>query len=282
MARKFRAGQEVVIARNLGTKGGYGKNEYYYGWGLCDVPLHSKGKIKHVCDNSKIEVILENFGGWDVHPDELASPIYDFCDSLRKKVRKLERHPLFEMAEHAPVFVYNGKVYSLGENNGRDFFIRNVSKRELKLDKLLRENGISERRNKRGIIEISSLDSLDELALQRNEKSIEEIENWYFKNTLRYLGLEGSVDDNSIQQLIFSQVFPYFRDNGKKEDRIAKLLGDKIKTNDKKKLNKRTRINNDYLEQVVNNAFNDMKEIEKAVREDYEQANNLKNFISLN
>ena len=69
---------------------------------------------------------------------------YTFRTETSARLRKLQRHPLFELAEQNPVFVVNGIVYGCdGEANGNYF-----------------EQG----EIRRGLTEIAPISSLDELA----------------------------------------------------------------------------------------------------------------------
>jgi hypothetical protein len=237
IARKFKVGQEVEIVRTLGGR----KNEYYYGGEVSCVSLHAKGKISEILSEKKFYIKLENgIGGWNVHPDEIAPSFYNLNNSVRRKVRKLEKHPLFELASETPVFVFQGRVYSFGKGNSNNLFMS--------------------KKRKEGIVEISRLESLDELMLERNEKNIQEIQEKYIDRVLKYIGLRNKNKEN-VPEFIYSKVFSHFRNSGKQENKIAKLLGNKSK-----KGTKGARISRSYLEVAVNNLSEKIKEIEKSIR----------------
>ena len=41
---------------------------------------------------------------------------YTFHNETLSRVKKLERHPIFEIAKQTPVFVVNDKAYNINEN----------------------------------------------------------------------------------------------------------------------------------------------------------------------
>ncbi|MBI2045366.1 hypothetical protein HYT23_04880 [Candidatus Pacearchaeota archaeon] len=218
---KFREGEDVVIVRNLGERSNFGKNSYYYGGTLRIVPLNTKGKIFRI-EGNKIRVQLNGIGwlgegyhGIYVHPDEL-----DFLDKeqmakLRRilpGMKDLPRHPVFEIAEQAPVFLVDDKVYSLGEGtpqDGDNFYWQKKSNRLTRTP----------------LIEVGDFGSLEALVLDRAQPDIEKIGEAYAKEAQRDLnvlkGLDGFLD---TPQLIYKLVFPYLQD-GHYKDKVSELLG---------------------------------------------------------
>lgn len=96
---KYKIGQEVVIRRALGEKGGNSRGEYYHGGNLRIVPLGAKGTIKTVNNSETLYLKLDNprqgdEGYWHVHPEEIGlSKEEEKQDEqrLRRKQSVLER-----------------------------------------------------------------------------------------------------------------------------------------------------------------------------------------------
>lgn len=209
---KFREGQQVVIARNLGHKNRNRKDEYYYGGNLGTVPLHSKGKIDCIYDD-QVYVRLENAGGWNVHPDEIELFV---LDGVTEKMRNLERHPLFELASETPIYVVDNKVYASDSNKDKNSFVKSSLNLFFKKPTKVKE--------------IASLDSLDELAFQRNQQKIDEIKEKYvsdIKEKYGFFDLKINKEARTTK-FIFESVFPYLRGD-KYDKKIFSLIGSELK-----------------------------------------------------
>jgi hypothetical protein len=177
----------------------------------------------------------EDFDSCELRP-------YTFRRETFARARKLERHPLFELAEQNPVFVVDGKVYTSGEGKNNNFY--------------------RDKKSQRGLVEVASLSDLDELAFERAERGARDIKKWYAQTILKYLNAENSGEE-SVQKFIFEHVFPHFRDNGQYKEKVASLLGAKpVKRRERKR-----RLNQDCLEQAVDNLASDITVLKSTVRD---------------
>ena len=171
---------------------------------------------------------------------------YTFHNETLSRVKKLERHPIFEIAKQTPVFVVNDKAYNINENE-RDSF--------------------KQKREARNVAEFSSIPDLDSLALQRNEKAIDNIRNWYASKILFYIGVTQNLENMSVPQFIYSQVLPNFRYSKEQRDerinKILRLLGSE-QVSEQKEFQKRN-VKNSILEQSARNFFKDIEKIKKTV-----------------
>ena len=141
------------------------------------------------------------------------------------------RHPLFEIADQNPVFVLDGTVYTCTEgevDKSKDHFT------DKKLFKLVNKT--------QQVIEVGTLESLDELAQQRAADEIDRIERNYAKRILseQIMPYFAPQRDLDLPQLIFKIVFPYLRADGY-DAKVAGVLGvlDDPKNNGKKGLERR-------------------------------------------
>ena len=214
---KFREGEDVVIVGSAYKCNDCGGNHgrYYHGGQLDEVKPKSHGRILRVVSEDKLLLRLKDRREWWLHPDEL-----DFLDKgqmaklrrLLPGMQNLPKHPVFEIAEQAPVFLVDDKVYSLGEGtpqDGENFYEQN---------KRIRSTRTS-------LVEVGDLDSLEALTLDRAQPDMERIGEAYVKEAQKELNvlnrLEGDLD---TPQLIFKQVFPYLQDKHY-TDRVSELLG---------------------------------------------------------
>src|SRR3989338_4076481 len=214
---KFREGEDVVIVGSAYKCNGCGGNHgrYYHGGQLDEVKPKSHGRILRVDSEEKLLLRLKDGREWWLHPDEL-----DFLNKgqlaelkrLLPGMQNLPKHPVFEIAEQAPVFLVDDKVYSLGEGtpqDGENFYEQN---------KRIRSTRTS-------LVEVGDLDSLEALTLDRAQPDMERIGEAYVKEAQKELNvlnrLEGDLD---TPQLIFKQVFPYLQDKHY-TDRVSELLG---------------------------------------------------------
>ncbi|MEK6820251.1 MAG: hypothetical protein AABX71_00895, partial [Nanoarchaeota archaeon] len=123
-------------------------------------------------------------------------------------IQDLPRHPVFEIAEQAPVFLVNGKAYSLGEsspqgkNNDKDDFY------EEKISQLKRTQ-----QKRTSLVEIGDFNSLEALTLDRAKQGISKIGESYVADARKEIDalkkLDGELD---TPQLIYKLVFPYLQD----------------------------------------------------------------------
>src|SRR3989344_864914 len=171
---------------------------------------------------------------------------YTFHNETLSKVEKLEKHPIFEIAKQTPVFVVNGKAYNISKNE-RDSF--------------------KQKREARNVAEFSSISDLDSLILQRNERAIDNIRNWYASKILFYIGVTQNLENMSVPQFIYSQVLQNFRYSKEQRDerinKILRLLGSE-QVSEQKEFQKRN-VKNSILEQSARNFFKDIEKIKKTV-----------------
>jgi hypothetical protein len=242
---KFKVGQEVEIIRNLGDRNRNSKNKYYHGGTLSEVPLETRGVINYIGGPPHIHLCLNNGRKWNVHPDEITPFV---LDGVTEKIKTLERHPLFELAEQTPICVIGNQVYT--PNNKRKFSFLNFLKyfRQPKFN------------------EAMDLGSLDELLSQRNQQEIDEIKEKYVSDVKEnYAFLDLKTDSEAgIVKFIFDKVFPHLR--GEEYDKkISNILGGElIKDNAKRGKKKSKRIS---LERGI-----EKQQIEKQAKEIYENA----------
>jgi len=212
---KFKPGDYVVTVRNAyqchSCSGHH--DRYFYGFNLTDVPLQTEGKITEV-SGEEIEVYLGNGGRRLFHQSEI-----DILDKiplglLKRElpgIDKLPRQPVFEIAQGNPVFLANGKVYSLGEGTpgeGDNFYEQ--------------KNLIRSKRTP--LIEIGDFESLESLLFDRAKPQIEKLAEEYVRKTRNESPTLKRLDSElDIPQLIYKLVFPYLRDN-KYKDKVSELL----------------------------------------------------------
>lgn len=225
---KFREGEDVVIMRSAykcSDCGGH-HGEYYYDGSLEEVKLQSQGRIVKIDSEYKLLLRLKNGKDWWVHPDEI-----DFLDKtqiaklsrLLPGMNDLPRHPVFEISEQTPVFLFNDKVYSLGNGDSQEeenFYEQN--KKQGAIKRLFSGEKITKTRTP--LIEVGDFNSLEALMLDRAQPDLERIEESYVKEVQKELDsfrLDGNLD---IPQLIFKQVFPYLQ-NEHYTKKVSELLG---------------------------------------------------------
>lgn len=126
--------------------------------------------------NAELEKILEN--GIDL-------------DSLRK----IPRHPLFELADSNPVILFNNQVYIAQEGNALegDLFEDNGTTRQLTL--------------------VATTKSLDEIAAERTSEELASIQGPFISDLKEdfYRNAVGSNSTKEIKKAIYDQVFPHLR-----------------------------------------------------------------------
>src|SRR3989344_4332361 len=208
---KFREGEDVVIVRSNYKCNNCGENhdKYYHGGQLDGVKLNSQGRVIKIDSYDKLLLRLKDGREWWFHPDEL-----DFLDKsqlsrLKRMIKTLPRHPIFEIAEQTPVFLINEKAYSVGEGD---------------LDGQYLEKKGMLKSTRQPLVEIGDFASLDDLVFDRAASEIERIGATYAKEVRTELNTLRRVDgDLDIPQLIYRLVFPYLQD-GKYQDRVAALI----------------------------------------------------------
>ncbi len=210
----FKEGEKAVVVGSMykcpvcgGNHGGY-----YHGEKFSELELLSKGKIIRVLSKDKLLFRLEDGSEWQLHPDELEIIDEKQMKGLTKLIRGIKdipRHLVFEIAQETPVFLVDGKVYSLGEDiseNENNFY----------------ENRKNERRP---LIDLGDFDSLDSILLDRARPHIKRIEESYIREIHKQQKAFEKIEDNlDTPQLIFKKVFPYIH-NGAYEDKVSELLG---------------------------------------------------------
>ena len=211
--RRFREGEDVVIVGSAykcdGRHSDHGK--YFYGGKIEEVGIKSEGKIVRVVSENKLLLKLRDGREWCVHPDELDFLDKDESSKLKRilpGIESIPRHPVFEIAEQAPVFLVGDKVYSLGKGTPQktDNFYEE-KKRIISTGKPL--------------IEVGDFGSLEALTLDRAQPDLERIGEAYAREAQRDLDVLRSLDgDLDVPQLIFKQVFPYLQD-GHYIDRVS-------------------------------------------------------------
>ncbi|MBP7708553.1 hypothetical protein KA107_02615 [Candidatus Pacearchaeota archaeon] len=195
MVQKFKVGQKVRIVRALGERRGQGRNIFYYNGNTNEVQLGTKAEVISF-DGGITLVVQTPKRQWTVHPDELSSS--PNLIELLPGIEKLERHPVFEMAQEGIVFVVNDKLYGVSTGEvGENFY---DSKKPI-------------RRVRKPLVEIGSLDSLEELVSARSSEQLDKMRAKYLaqvKTELSFVELAKN-EGSDIPQKIFSQVFPYLR-----------------------------------------------------------------------
>ena len=247
MAAKCRVGMEAIIERNLGKWNDKGSNEYYHGGTIRQVPLGTHGTVM-AWDGKFLVLNLKDGLKWTVHEDELMPVPKMMSINFLEKVKKLERHPLFELAEQNPVFVVEGRVY-----NSTDLGFKETFWSKLGLAKPRKANAV----------EVASLASLDELALERNKNKLGQISDEYAKQVWAYVptSVQGYAKELELVRFIFAKVFPYFRDDEHRK-KVSELLGEGAGKQEARAENQASR----ELEKVADQALIAISEFTNQVR----------------
>src|SRR3989344_5054540 len=178
---KFREGEEVVIVRSAYKCGTCGKDHgrYYHKGEIEKVGLRSHGQIIRVDSEEKILLRLKDGREWLVHPDELDILDKTQLAKLRRLlpgIESLPRHPVFEIAEQAPVFIVGEKVYSVGTGK--------VSKGEYLFEQKKRTGVV-----RKPLTEVGDLNSLDALTIDRADSEMAKIGEAYVKEAQKEVKL---------------------------------------------------------------------------------------------
>src|SRR3989344_324931 len=172
-------------------------------------------------------------------------------------IGKLARHPVFEIAEQAPVFLVDDKVYSLGEGTA------------LVEDNVYEQKGTI-RSTRTPLIEVGDFDSLEALALDRAQLDIERTGEAYAKEAQRDLnvlkGLDGDLD---TPQLIYKLVFPYLQDGHYKE-RVSELLGVEEKREAPRSPQKKGKVSQ-RLEQIADEIETEVKGLIRQIEQEEQE-----------
>ncbi|MBI5065966.1 hypothetical protein HZA97_07030 [Candidatus Woesearchaeota archaeon] len=255
----FKKGDNIVIGRNLGLANNKSSNKhYYYGGTIGDLPLESKGKVVSV--DSQNNFILVNFPdlnnlNWRVHPDEilLQREKQDKSSKLEiQDLKSLARHPIFELAEQSPVFVINEKVYTVSEGVVESDFFK-------------------DKKNKKPLVEIGDINSFDELYFSREQTTIEKIGLEYASEiTKKLTSLKLDDDVLDVPQLIYKQVFPYFKGEEHKNKLIGILGAELSKTHEEKKpaQSSQNLRNSPELERIIRNVQAEVGNIKSGVEKE--------------
>jgi hypothetical protein len=241
---KFRVGQSVAVRKNLGQRRDRSSDEYYFGGHTYEVPIFTRGTIREI-SSRQISVKTSNGYDWMFHPDELGLPLEKRTVDFLKG---LPEHPLLEMVKDNPAIVVDEKLYLVqGKPSG--------------------ENVATLGRKEYGLSDPILLSSLDDLFFQRTESELEGWRDRYAKEILENIETPITNDTSDIPQRIYSEVFPYFRNN--KQEKIAAVLGEQRATEvDKQKaLPKKSKI--DRTEMVESASVRMMKEITELRRDLY-------------
>jgi len=239
MVARFKVGQKVILARNLGRKLGYSSDDYYYEGTIREVSLRTKGVVNRIGNPEKLHISFDNGGGWWCHPDELD---YLGLSEEIPGLKKLEPHPLLEMSKDNPLFVVDGQVFSAGERIDK----KKKQDKNFFYDFRLFGDVVKE------VTPVMDLDSLDDVALQRNQPLIEKLAKEYsqevwdgFSDLRRRLNPVGD-----IPHAIFSSVFPYLRGDGYDRKIAEEIGGEKAKEEQERKQKSR-KINHEKIEETA-------------------------------
>ncbi len=210
---KFKVGDEVIVLKNLGNMGGYRGEFYYYGGTVNVVPLNSSGKVIRVYDSLAYNVQISDGIQYNFLEEELTE--YDQINLVELNLqgfKEIGRHPLFEMAEQAKLFLLNKKVYSVNENDEAGVLAENY----------FQEIG----KTKKSVIEVGELSSLEELMLARFYEQIVKTKENYAEKVKKDMEISQVFDTElTVPQLIFKYVFPYLRKK-EYENKISRFFGD--------------------------------------------------------
>ena len=250
----IKTGARVKIARSTywcsECKNNHG--QYRYGASIDCIPINTIGRVMSLSGNT-VAIDLSDKGIINFHMDELQG-LVSLIETL-PGINQLDAHPLFELAENSPIFVVDGKVYSLGEKTenleGNYFYNKKFIGKETN-----------------GILEIGTLESLDELALSRDEETLKNLRKGYAQQVWQDLNLESKLGTRmlDIPQLIAAQVFPYFRDE-KYDSKVTEMLGLEKSVSEKKEKNiPRTDLEK-KLEEVTQMTLKEITDLKTEVQE---------------
>lgn len=179
-----------------------------------------------------------SFNSGSFTQDELI--YYSFGTETMREIKKLERHPLFEIAENSQLLVYKDKVYSLS----------------------------GESKEKKQVAEVVSLSDLNDLYFQRNAEGIQKIKERFSKRVLNYFGLGYTKEETTIPLFVFEKVFPHFdikKQEEKQKDKLSKLFG----CEETMQKPKTKRIGSGDLEKATQYLFEKVEHMRESIDENY-------------
>ena len=166
---------------------------------------------------------------------------------LKRMIKTLPRHPIFEIAEQTPVFVLSEQVYSVGDgraSDGEDLFEK---KRKTKVVK-------------KPLIKVGDFASLDDLVFDRANPDMAGISKYYVQGVQKDLAVLKRLNKSmDTPQLIFKQVFSYLQD-GEYKDKVTKLLEVKSKERVAKR-NQRTSKLTSKLEKIAGEVVSEVNDL---------------------
>lgn len=234
---------KVVIVNNLGAKVWYDATTFYHGGSTNKVSLGTEGTISKIASRREIKLKLPTGKIWHVHPDEI-----DYTDQFQSGVRaipdivSLPDHPLLALAVKSPIFIVDGKVYGLSENNQEKAFYEE--------DELF---GLWKTRY--SLTSLEELVAFDKLAIVRTQSHRKRMGDTYASSNPSFLDkrtiLRGEAD---IAQMIYARVFPYLRED--MGDKVTRLLGFEPQDESQKEM---SIVNKKLLESIVNEMVNDVE-----------------------
>ena len=220
----FAPGEEVIVARaNKICHCGVAHGDFYInGAGVDKIKLQSEGLISRVQGDQ----IFVSIGGNEFFfsIEELVlkeDPLLAIVKAAIPGITKLPRNPIFEIAENSPVFLIDGKAYSLGEAGSEKC------------------GSYKQGRKSKPVIEMGELASLDELLFSRSASKIEKLRDKYAETVSQdFKSLQQSMKESNVAVLIYKLVFPYLREN-EYEKKVAEMIGAPVSPKQEQLLEKR-------------------------------------------
>ncbi|MBP7708563.1 hypothetical protein KA107_02665 [Candidatus Pacearchaeota archaeon] len=227
--KKLRIGRKAEVVKTTYRCNGCGSNhgQYQYGTRLDQIPFGARGKITRI-NGEKVTIEIKG-NAYTFDPKELQS-LQTLIEAL-PGAERLEKHPVFEMAESMPIAVLDGKVYSV-------------------------ESGIN------SATEISTLEALDEIYLARNQTQIQNLQASYARQVWSNIGLEEKLgkEGSDIPSKIAAQVFPYLRAE-KYDAKIVGTLGLETAQEEKAATPERKIKDNPALEKLTEQTLKELQDL---------------------